>query len=75
MEAKTLINIAKNIRESDIEEIVKMESDLIKDGFKKYAINEAKQVYSAYIAMKEYYKIKKILRKEDNKRKYDYRKK
>jgi hypothetical protein len=72
MRIKTIINLARNIRESDIEEIVKMEADLIKEGFKNYDIKEAKRVYSAYVALKEYYNIKKSLRKDINKDKYNF---
>jgi len=66
---KKLFKLLHSVREDDLEEILNMEQELQKDErFKEtcrinqYNIHVAQEVYSAYVALKEYTKLKEKMR-------------
>ena len=69
---KKLFNLLHSVREDDLEEILDMEQELLKDErFKEtcrinnYNVHVAQEVYSAYVALKEYVKLKEKMRTEN----------
>ena len=69
---KKLFSLLHSVKETDLEEILNMEQDLKKDErFKEtcrinqYNLHVAQEVYSAYVALKEYVKLKEKIGTEN----------